>query len=430
MHSSFLFTIALRKRVAYSWTMKTIITNNIRGEEKNDCCVYRGVPYASVEKRFAPPVQLGPFSAVVDALSFSPMMPQPEQKKGSFYQREFHWFEEKIPKTEENSLVLNIWTPKGEGPFPVVVYIHGGAFCHGSASEVEFDGERWAEMGIILVTVQYRLGLLGFIALEGGKCNLGLRDQVAAYDWVYDNIPSFGGDRERISLMGQSAGGISIYSLLSSPYLEHRPFAVVLLSAGGIGEPLSILSLRREKIESLTKEFLDDRMFSMEDLLDMTPSSVIALEGEMTEYIRERAPSVSLPFSPLIDGDFLPYSFDEALRKGLYDGFPVLTGAVSMDLTQSPFDVENNKMLQSEGRFLSRRKGRSYQYFFSHPLPPDDTPAFHSADLWYVFRTLSRSWRGFGEVDFRISEVMMESMAELFRSASMPWKEYPSVKVF
>lgn len=396
----------------------------------DNCFVYRGVPYAAVGRRFAPPVQNGSFSTIIDALSFPPMMPQSEQKKGSFYQKEFHWFEEKQPETDENSLALNIWAPKGEGPFPVVVFVHGGAFCHGSASEVEFDGEAWADRGIILVTIQYRLGLLGFIALEGEKCNLGLRDQAVAYNWVYDNISSFGGDRERISLMGQSAGGISIYSLLSSPYLVHRPFTVALLSAGGVGGPLSILSLKREEVESLTKEFLDERKISKEDLFDMTTSAVIALEGEMTEYIREREPSVTLPFSPLIDGDFLPYSFDEALRNGLYDGFPTLTGAVSMDLTSVPFDMENNEMLQSERRFLSMRKGRGYQYFFSHTLPPDDIPSFHSADLWYVFRTLSRSWRGFGKEDFRISEELMKAMSDLFSKGSMSWKEYPSVKVF
>ncbi len=410
--------------------MKTIIRNNVRGEEKDKCCVYRGIKYATVGERFATPVQEDSHETVTDALSFPPMMPQSEQKKGSFYQKEFHWFEEKQPETEEDSLALNMWVPKGEGPFPVVIYIHGGAFCHGSAEEVEFDGEAWAERGIILVTMQYRLGLLGFIALDGEKCNLGLRDQAVACNWVYDNIEAFGGDREKISLMGQSAGGISIYCLLSSPYLVHRPFTTVMLSAGGIGGHLDILSMNREKIEKLTREFLEERNISKTDLSDMTLPAVIALEGEIMEYIKKRDSSVSLPFSPLIDGDFLPYTLEEAVNAGLYDGFSVLEGAVSMDLTPAPFDIDKNEMLKAEGRFLERRKGRSYQYFFSHPLPPDGTPAFHSADLWYVFRTLPRSWRGFEKEDYEIADSLMDSMADLFRTGEMKWDEYPSVKVY
>lgn len=410
--------------------MKTAVINNMKCEEKDNCYIFRGVPFASLSKRFSLPEGIKRYCEEVSALSFPPMMPQEEQKKGSFYQKEFHWFEKEKAEMDEFSLSLNMWVPKGEGPFPVAVYYHGGAFSHGSASEVEFDGEEWAKRGIILVLPQYRLGILGFIALEGEKCNLGLRDQMAAYDWVCDNISLFGGDRERISIMGQSAGGISVYSLLSSPYLKRRPFSCVMLSSGGIRGPIDILSIRRAEVEALTGEFLKEKTLDKDDLTSMPTEEIIRLGDEMIEYVKKRQKGISLLFEPLLDDDFLPLSLDEAIGARVYDDIPILMGAVMNDLSSRPLEMAENEMHLSECRFMERRKGKGYIYFFSHALPPDNTPSFHSADLWYIFGTLHRSWRGFKEDDWALSSSMIDAFSLFVRTGKAPWDEYPNVKIF
>ncbi len=385
-----------------------------RGGIEDGCCVFRGIRYGRIERRFSPPVIVNPPRSTVDALRFPPVMPQHPLEKNSFYGREF--YRNGLPETDEDSLFLNIWVPDGRGPFPVVLFFHGGAFDHGWSYEDEFDGREWAMRGVILVTSGYRLGLLGYGALRGEKCNLGLYDQALSYGWVRRNIASFGGDESRISLMGQSAGALSVLSLLASPLLETKPYSSILMSSGGPGGPLPVLDYRREDIEKETENFLSERNISHSDLMEMTTPSLLLLQSEMAEYIRERLPHVLFPFSPLIDGDTLEYDAHEAFRKGLFDGFPVLMGVTGDDIAKE-------ELLSSSLRFLERRNGRGWCYLFSHRLPPDDALPFHSSDLWYAFGTLSRSWRNFLPEDERMSSFIMDSMTELVSSGSISWKE-------
>jgi para-nitrobenzyl esterase len=117
-----------------------------------------------------------------------------------------------------DSLNLNVWTPDpGTKGLPVMVYVHGGGFVIGSGAATAFDGTSFARDGVVLVTLNYRLGAEGFLALSGGSTNLGLRDQLAALRWVRDNIAGFGGDPDNVTVFGESAGGTSVALLLRSP---------------------------------------------------------------------------------------------------------------------------------------------------------------------------------------------------------------------
>ncbi len=399
--------------------MMTIEKAGYRGERKDGYSVFRGIRYGRIERRFSPAVIESPKKGTADALHFSPVMPQLPPLEGSFYEREF--YQSGLPETAEDSLFLNIWVPDGDGPFPVVLFFHGGAYDHGWPYEDEFDGGEWAKRGVILVTAAYRLALLGYAALKGEKCNLGLRDQALSYEWVRRNIASFGGDDSRISLMGQSAGALSILFLLSSPLLEAKPYSVILMSSGGPGGPLPVLEGRREDIERETENFLCERGILHSDIVDMTVPAILALQDEMQTYLRERL-HLSFPFSPLLDGDVLPYTVDEAFEKGLFDGFPVLMGVTGDD-------IGGEKLLSSSIAFLGRRTGRGWCYLFSHHLPPDGISPFHSADLWYTFGTLSLSWRNFTPEDEKISSFLIGSMTEFVSKGTLSWEECPGYRI-
>ena len=399
--------------------MNMVETAGYRGERKEGYCVFCGIRYGRIKRRFSTSVIVNTPESTADALCFPPVMPQLPPEKGSFYEREF--YQSGLPEAAEDSLFLNIWVPDGDGPFPVVLFFHGGAFDHGWSYEDEFDGGEWAKRGVILVTAQYRLGLLGYAVFRGEKCNLGLRDQALSYAWVRRNIASFGGDVSRVSLMGQSAGALSILSLLTSPLLEAKPYSVILMSSGGPSGPLPVLDLRREDIERETENFLSQRGITHPDIMEMTVPAILALQNEMQTYIRERT-QVSFPFSPLLDGDSLPYTADEAFGKGLFDGFPVLMG-VTAD------DIGGEELLSSALSFLERRRERGWCYLFSHHLPPDNVSPFHSCDLRYAFGTLSSSWRNFTPEDEKISSELIDSMTEFVTNGTLSWEKCPEYLV-
>ena len=398
--------------------MRTVVRAGIRGEERENSLVFRGIPYGRVEGRFTPALPASLPAFPFDALHFPSAMPQRKIGEDTFYGREFYWGENALPRAEENSLFLNIWTPKDEEDCPVVVFFHGGAFNHGWASEVEFDGEKWGERGVILVTVQYRLGLPGYITLEGEKCNLGLRDQALAADWVRNNIALFGGDVNRISLMGQSAGGCSVEVLVSSSLLTFRPYSLIIMSAGGPGGPIPLLERRRKEAERTVSSFLVENGITREKLCLMSTDEILETEEALIAYSGSW-----LFFSPIVDGDSVKYTLSEALEKGLFDGIPVIMGVTESDLG------EKGELLSSSLGFLSSRKGRGYLYAFNHPLPPDDISPFHSADLWYVFGTLSRSRRSFQKEDYALSSYIIDMMTKFVKTGSTDWKEAPEVNV-
>ena len=188
----------------------------LRGAYENGIAVFRGVPYAAApvgELRFAPPQPAPAWQGVRDATQDGPIPPQGRSRLA-------HVMGDFERPQSEDCLTLNIWTPAADSKKrPVLVWIHGGAFASGAGSLPWYSGERFAANGdVVVVSINYRLGALGFLCLPGvSDGNLGLLDQVAALRFVRDNIAAFGGDPDNVTVVGQSAGAASIAILMTMP---------------------------------------------------------------------------------------------------------------------------------------------------------------------------------------------------------------------
>jgi para-nitrobenzyl esterase len=182
---------------------------------------YKGIPYAKPpigDLRWKAPVPAAAWDGVRDAREFGHSCLQPPYPPTSVYVGD-------MASPDEDCLTLNVWAPRGAKKLPVMVWIHGGALLRGSASEALYDGVKLAQQGIVVVSINYRLGLLGFFAhpalsAESGQRvsgNYGLLDQIEALRWVRDNVAAFGGDPSQVTIAGESAGGLSVITLLASP---------------------------------------------------------------------------------------------------------------------------------------------------------------------------------------------------------------------
>ncbi len=192
---------------------------------------FLGIPYAAPpvgERRYRAPVPAEPWEGERDATEFAPPAPQahramPGLDSSALLGPGWHG--------SEPSLTLNVWTPDPAGSYPVMVNFHGGAFVAGTPSSPMYDGAAFARDGVVLVTVAYRLGIEGFLPLDGGDTNVALRDQLAALRWVHEEIAAFGGDPGKVTAFGQSAGAMSLGLLFPClPGLAHR----VISQSGGL----------------------------------------------------------------------------------------------------------------------------------------------------------------------------------------------------
>ncbi len=191
----------------------------LSGDHADGVARFLGIPYAAApagDLRFAPPAPPARWAGTRKATAHGPTAPQPALHSAHAVL---------APLTGPGWVVgagdclnLNVWTPDpGTSGLPVMVYLHGGGFMIGSGAAPAFDGTSFARDGVVLVTLNYRLGAEGFLALSDGSTNLGLRDQLAALRWVRDNIAGFGGDPGHVTVFGESAGGTSVACLLRSP---------------------------------------------------------------------------------------------------------------------------------------------------------------------------------------------------------------------
>ena len=303
----------------------------VRGEPIATGVRFRGIPYAAApegELRFAAPVPPPAWDGVRDAREPGPTAPQRHRTIPGLDLSPLVG----SPRPGPDYLTVDVWTPDPVAENrPVLVFVHGGAFIGGTGSAPVYDGTAFTRGGAVLVTLQYRLGIDGFLPLDSGATNLGLRDQLAALRWVRDTIAAFGGDPGNVTLFGESAGAISVACLLGSP-LSAGLFRRAIVQSGHANmvrgraelEKVAQLVADRLNVEPTAEAF---RKLSTEQLLDaqdalLKPGGGPDLRGEDG---LDRSFGLS-PFLPLVGDDVLPEHPGQAIRGGAGAGVDLIAG--------------------------------------------------------------------------------------------------------
>ncbi len=311
----------------------------VRGTAGNGVAAFLGVPYAAPPfgpNRMRPPQPVTPWSGERDATAYGPTVP-----KGDYPPQYQPLFPE-VVIAGEDCLNLNVWTPEAAitgqvSGLPVLVWIHGGSFMNGSGSVLEYDGGAFARDGVVCVTINYRLAAEGFLFTgESGPAgdtdaNLGLQDQLAALRWVQDNIAAFGGDPARVTAAGESAGAMSVTTLLSMPRSEGL-FAQAIAESGAgahtltpdegamvAGDLAAALGVPAER-EAIKAVPLDKLVRAASDLVvEVQTAPDPARWGQLTLSL--------LPFAPTVDGTVLPAAPLTSIAAGQGRDVPLLIGS-------------------------------------------------------------------------------------------------------
>jgi len=421
-------------------------SGEIRGRKENEIAVFRGIPYAAPPvgaDRFAAPRPPEPWSGVRDAVEFGPTAPRPPYPEAI----DRLLVERDIPG--EDCLTLNVWTPDPDAAgLPVMVWIHGGAFTNGSGSEPVYDGAAFARDGVVMVSFNYRLGVIGFADLPDAPANRGLLDQIAALEWVRDNIARFGGDPANVTVFGESAGAMSVCTLMAAPRARGLFRRAIAQSGAGnmavaaedaatiarvVAERLGVAPTAAALAEVPTQRLLE---VQQQVTQEVQGSPDAAVWGE-----RIAGGSVLLPFAPVVDGSLLPQRPAEAIAAGAGSDVDLLFGTTSDEyrlflaptgilpfitgdyltahLAKSGLDADAAKAYTAEGRgeepgdilaavitdqvfripahriaeSRAGASGRTFGYEFAWRTPQLDgiLGACHAVEIPFVFRTLDRA---------------------------------------
>jgi para-nitrobenzyl esterase len=448
--------------------------------------VFKGIPYAaptSGRNRFRPPQPVEAWTGVRCCDAYPDLCMQgradPKMPFGRFFLKEFYPVD--YPRSED-SLALNVWTP-AENPDerrPVMVWIHGGGLGSGYGHEMEFDGEAICKRGLLLVTINYRVGPIGFFAHPelsrtsptGTSGNNGILDQIAALRWVQRNIAAFGGDPGNVTIFGQSAGGGSVVSHLVSP-LSEGLFHRAIIQSGTFGVSLYGSSTTLADAEAWGIEACRILSVGLEDLLAMPAGE---LHAALEKVQREGAGPHP---RQILDGYVFHSQPGLEISRGRLKDVPILAGSVSGDggLMMFPKKVGEDFRItmlrhrfgKDADEFLARhpldgdgaaickellesasvgdislaeaqvRNGRKpvHLFYFNPEFPghnesgfvPDGT-AYHSAELWYVFGTLDRCWRRFDGRHHDLSAMMIDYWTNFARSGDPNGADLPEWKPF
>ncbi len=370
---------------------------------------YKGIRYATAG-RWEYPTAVTHWDGLYDATRYGNCSYQPrafyneeDMPEKAFYYNEFRKGE--TYTYSEDCLFLNVFTPdtaKAGDKLPVLVYIHGGGFTGGCGHEKHFDGPVWPNKGVIGVTLNYRLGPLGFACLpelkqEAGKTgNYGLFDQHTAIRWVKDNIASFGGDPENITIMGQSAGGMSVQQHCLSPKSRGLFQKAVMSSGGGVSKMLTASGPEK------TYDFWHEVMKrcgcdSLEAFRSLSAEQLFTVWQTAKKEIKGGGQAAG----PVLDGELIVGTGPEILAAKQHMPIPYMCGSTSEDVMPP--------IIYAMGRdWCAAQEKKSYAWFFDRRLPGDDNGAWHSSDLWYWFGTLENCWRPMEQKDFDLSNQMTD----------------------
>ena len=392
--------------------------------------VFRGIPYALPPvgaARWQPPAPMPRWDGVRKAVEFTPHCINPKITTATIYSRD------PMPMGED-CLTLNVWTPAGAKDAPVFVWIHGGALWYGAAREPYYDGARMAQQGIVVVTINYRLGVLGWLAHpelsrespQGISGNYGLLDQVEALRWVKRNVGAFGGDPANVTIAGESAGGLTVMYLMASPEARGLFAKAIAESAYMISTP----ELKRDNHGTPSAESSGVKLAAALKAPDLA-----ALRAMDADTLTNAAKAAGFLPMGAIDGRVLPRQLVETFDQGEQAPVPVLAGFNSGEIRSLrilappapataaeyvtairekyrdradaflklyPADNMQESILANTrdalygwtaNRLVRKQTAHgqpSYLYLFDHGYPAADEAGlhgFHAAELPYVFGT-------------------------------------------
>jgi para-nitrobenzyl esterase len=301
----------------------------VRGKADAGTAAFLGIPFAAPPfgaNRMRPPQPVRAWEGERDATVFGPTAP-----KGDYPRPYVPLFPEVVIPGED-CLNLNVWTPDPNAAgLPVLVWIHGGSFMNGSSSIAEYNGAAFARDGVVCVTINYRLAAEGFLFLDDGVANLGLLDQLAALRWVQGNISAFGGDPARVTVAGESAGAMSVTTLLSMPLAEGL-FAQAIAESGAAAHALD-----RDQA-AMVGGYLAAALGGPadRDSIKAVPlATLVQTASDLVAEVQTRPDPAKwgpltlslLPFAPVVDGSVLPVAPITALAAGQGSGVPLMIGS-------------------------------------------------------------------------------------------------------
>ncbi|REJ08348.1 carboxylesterase/lipase family protein [Microbacterium bovistercoris] len=300
----------------------------VRGIRREQDAAFLGIPFAAPptgRRRFLPPQPVAPWTEVRDATAYG-ATPQRREEPNAL-----------IPEPSvkgASTLNVNVFTPGLAGSAPVLVWIHGGGYSSGSPASPWYDGRTFTRDGVVTVTVSYRLGFDGFGVIDGVPDNRGVRDWLAALEWVQRNIAAFGGDPGRVTIAGQSAGGGAVLTLLGMPAAQHLFHSAISIS-GALGDlPRSLVERRSalladmvgveptlEGFRSVTERALTRKQYeaSLLGKTGLKATTAVLMDG--------------LPWGPVIDGELITRPTVDSLAAGVGAGKPLLLGATDDEFT-------------------------------------------------------------------------------------------------
>jgi para-nitrobenzyl esterase len=432
------------RRTASAMTTSTIVhtANGDVAGTGHDVRVYRGIPFAAPplgDLRWKPPQPVAPWSGVHDGSRFGDdPMQIVEPRRAS-----------RASRVSEDCLTLNVWAPAAvpSGGAPVMVWFDGGGFTAGTGARASTDGERFARSGVVLVTVNYRVGVFGYLAHallsaespHASSGNYGLLDQIAALRWVRAEIAAFGGDPARVTAFGESAGGASVALLLVSPLARGLIDRVIMESPGSF-RPLCPLADAERAGAAIGND-----LAAMRALRPIIDGWVVDRDEPDAFATGAFAALPAIVGSNANEGGYfagsIPVTTVEQLRAYLATNFPGAGDAAwsiygtehDAEVPQRVADVFGDAQFSYGARALARsiamRSPRTYRYVFAHAGAQTQSPPVHADEIPYVFGT-----GDFGDADRTISAAMMAAWVNFAATGdpngpdAPPWTPYDAAR--
>ncbi|WP_413376727.1 carboxylesterase/lipase family protein [Alkalihalobacillus sp. 1P02AB] len=443
----------------------------------SEVAIYKGIPYAAPpigDLRWKEPQSVIPWEGVKEASQFGQSCIQPEQAPFMM------WSEEFIINTSkgysEDCLTLNVWTNTDSTlkEHPVIVYIHGGGNTTGGSSVEVYDGEAIAEMDAVYVSINYRLGILGFLAhpelsaesIDGVSGNYALLDQIAALEWIKNNISEFGGDPNNITIIGQSAGSMNVNMLTLSPKAKGLFKNAVAMSFNVLNSEFDTLTEKEAEASKLFegKTLKEMKSMPVNELLALNYSGSYNIDGKVVtdnpvNVLKEGNQNDVTMMSGNVKGDIgidgilplsnifeLPTTISKEDYEDLVEHVFGSKASEALALYPAPDDdainpfneMNQDAMMAAQLTFAKLRglqgKAPTYVYYFDHVMPGNESGvygAFHTADVPYFLNYFSPLREEFWtQMDYDLGELVSEYLVILARTGNPNEEELESWKAY